>query len=128
MADKSMFSIEVETATFDAFKHNFDDYHSKLNATLGIWKQISAEINAAQGRGQGIRAWRQGRRIIAGLSASHSVERQRLKHHSHRHGHVHCNGHSELRGRRRRRWWRRDATIQAAQGSSRQRPTKCSAT
>ena len=47
MADKSMFSIEVETATFDHFKSSFDDYHSKLQATLFIWKQVSAEINNA---------------------------------------------------------------------------------
>lgn len=54
MADKSMFSIEVETATFDAFKHNFDEYHAKLRESLALWKQIAAEINNAAGLVKGL--------------------------------------------------------------------------
>ena len=54
MGDKSMFSIEVETATFDAFKHNFDEYHSKLQQSLFLWKQVAAEINAVKDKLKGL--------------------------------------------------------------------------
>jgi uncharacterized membrane protein YgcG len=48
MADKSVFSLDLETEKFDQFKKNFDDYSQKLSGTVAAWKQAAKAINDAK--------------------------------------------------------------------------------
>jgi hypothetical protein len=48
MADKSVFSLDLETQAFDKFKRDFDDYSQKLSGTVAGWKQAAKAINDAK--------------------------------------------------------------------------------
>ena len=54
MADKSLFSLELETAAFDRFKKDFDDYHSKLGETVAAWKAAAKAMNDAKSSVKGV--------------------------------------------------------------------------
>jgi hypothetical protein len=53
VADKS---IDIETATFDRFKKDFDDYHKALGGTLNAWKAVAKQINDAKDAVKGLSA------------------------------------------------------------------------
>ena len=71
MADKPIYSLDVETDQFDEFKANFDAYAATLKGTLDDWKAVAKEIKGASGDIKGIaEAMKQGRRAANGGSGS----------------------------------------------------------